>query len=91
VRGVWLADDVITEDSHVVKRLAGDSSGNQGRQKTKMGMMAKVPRDSPPSHFRTQKRMWTDLHAEWPLLLSDFNETWSMSTNFSKTPQHKMS
>jgi hypothetical protein len=31
--------------------------------------------------------MYIGLHVKYPLFLSDFNETWILSTDFSKNPQ----
>jgi hypothetical protein len=40
-------------------------------------------RDSPRSNFRAQKLVLS------PLYLSDLNQTWHVSTNFSKTHRHQ--
>jgi hypothetical protein len=79
-RGVWLGDDVITEDSHnVVVWLAGNSPPHEGFL---------------DSTFPIQS-LWcaetnVGLHVKCPLL-SDLNENRKVSTCFSPTPQYEIS
>jgi hypothetical protein len=81
--GVWLGDDVIMQDSPTWLHCWLVISHMKIPQVTKITWGFSMKSFS-------HAKVHVGLHVKCPLLLSDFNEKWNMSANFSKSAQYKI-